>query len=118
MPITNDCNLVIVYKRQVFSLLGGGRALGNFSHTSAILCQYLDSGTGHALNCAIWQILGLLFPLADTGLTVSFDLRRQNAIIPLTDCFEFIGCRFTIPTRPILVEHLLWLFVPFCSEMI
>ncbi len=29
--------------------------------TSAILCQYLDSDTGHALNCAIWQILAHCF---------------------------------------------------------
>ena len=31
---------------------------------SAILCQYLDSGTGHALNCAIIMAdTGTVFPL-------------------------------------------------------
>ncbi len=51
------CLTVLYYKMDCFPLLGGGWALGNFSHTmpvsrywhssrtSAILCQYLDIGT-------------------------------------------------------------------------
>ncbi len=63
MPTTNDFNVVIVYiyKRHAgfrvwvnfsHTRLGGGWALGNFSHTC------------HSVTCAIWQILhGTLFPL-------------------------------------------------------
>ena len=49
------------YKRQVFRLLGGGWALAAILCQYLIVCQYLDIGTGHALNCAIWQILAQCF---------------------------------------------------------
>ncbi len=45
--------------------MGGGWALGNFSHTVPVsnnyLWQYPDTGTVHHLNCAIWQILAQCF---------------------------------------------------------
>ncbi len=56
---------VLYYKRDRFSgysvegdpSTADHTAVVHYQVTSAILCQYLDSGTVHRLTCAIWQIL-------------------------------------------------------------
>ncbi len=56
MKTTSNYNY---YKRDLFRLLGGGRALGNFSHTMPVsrlrldLCHMADIGTVFPLICPL-----------------------------------------------------------------
>ncbi len=43
----------------------GAWALSNFSHTVPV---YLDSGTVHHLNCAIWQDIGTVFSISEVKM--------------------------------------------------